>query len=72
MIDWIAKSGPVRFKSRDRLYTVGECYQNGRVMFRATFSGCLSCTPLGEVRETPEQAKADAEAHLAKASGLCA
>lgn len=63
MIAWTAKSGPVWFKSADRLYTVSECYREGRVMYRATFSGCLSCTPLGEVRETPELAKFDAEQH---------
>ena len=65
-IEWQRTSGPVHYRSRDRLYVVGECYVDGRVMFRATFSGCLSCTPLGDARETAEQAKADAEGHYLK------
>lgn len=63
MIEWLRFSGPVHYRSRNRLYTVGECYVEGRVMFRATFSQNLSCTPLGQPRDTAEQAQADAEAH---------
>lgn len=62
MITWDQQSGPTRYRSKDRTYSVAEVYTADGVRFRAIFSGCLRATPIGEARETAEQAKADAEA----------
>lgn len=65
MIDWQQLSGPTCYRSKDRTYSVGEVYDLTfrKVRFRACFLGCLSALPLGENRDTAEEARADADAH---------
>lgn len=61
---WRQLSGPVRYRTEDRAYQVQETHSPDGIRFRAVMCGCLKATPLGPLRETPEMAKADAEAHV--------
>lgn len=64
MIRWLHSPGStVPYKSVDRTYNVGQVYNRDGTRYRALFCGCLKAMPIGEARETPEEAVKDAEAH---------
>ena len=66
MIAWKQLSGPVHYRTEDRMYQVHEVHSPEGMRFRAVMIGCLKAAPLGPLRDTAEACKADAEAHAAK------
>ena len=77
MIVWVPKS--IGWRSSDYLYTVAPTYTRNGAKWRACFHASVhNVSALGEIRETAEESKADAQAEadriemLRKAAGVYA
>lgn len=68
-IKWTRKG--VAWRSSDWLYSVGETYIGGGVKYRACLHASVqNVKPLGEVRDTADEAKADAQAESDRIAAL--
>lgn len=64
LIAWIARPGPVRWRSKCYGYSVHEVITHDAVRYRAIHHiGAFRASPVGELRETDMEARGDAERH---------
>ena len=72
MIIWEQCSGPIRWRSKDRRYTVSEQATNEGIRFRAIHVGNMSVDWSGSLCVTPEASKVEADAENAKRQAVTA
>ena len=70
MIAWQERGGPVPYRSKDWLYSVGEVYTAEGIRYRACFHAkAEDVRPIGPLHISAGEAKHDAENHWARIQG---